>query len=144
MPRDYRAEFRARNARARAAGFDNYYAQRIALGRREGFTRPQAAGHPARGEISASEYRAVERDLLGAARAYVTEAPVHVRSAKTGRKLKRTETQTILITIDERGKMRTRVFSKDKAKSLRKTVEKRNRVRKRRRLPDLPLPEETP
>lgn len=135
---------RDRNARARAAGFESYYKQRISRGHREGLTRSQAAGHPSPGELSAREIRVVERDLIGAARAYVVEAPVHVRSARTGRRLRRTEPSTILVTIDERGRMKKTVLPESKAASLRKAIEKRKKIRKRRGLPDIPLPEETP
>ena len=53
--RDYAAEYAARRRRARAAGFENYYAQRVARfqARRPGSSRSAARGHGSSGEREA-------------------------------------------------------------------------------------------
>lgn len=53
--RDYAAEYRARQERARAAGFENYYRRRVAgyTARHPGATRSAARGHPIAGEREA-------------------------------------------------------------------------------------------
>ena len=56
----------ARNARARALGFENYYARRVAEGKARGLTRNVAAGHPGPKEVGISTANQLRASLAGA------------------------------------------------------------------------------
>jgi hypothetical protein len=56
----------ARNARARALGYDSYYARRVAEGKARGLTRNVAAGHPGPKEIGVTAMDRLRSSLDGA------------------------------------------------------------------------------
>lgn len=137
--------------RPRGASWSEEYRARVERRQAEGFSRTQARGHPGRTELPIREQKAIERDLLGARRQYIVEAPVITKRDGKGRPVER-ETKTIIVTINEAGKMKTHAIPLEKREGLLKTIERRNRLRKRRRrapgappgptLPPIPLPEE--
>lgn len=71
--RDYRAEYQARQRRARAAGFSGYYGQRVSRyqARHPGATRSAARGHARAGE------REAERFLRQLRRGYPPGSSIH-------------------------------------------------------------------
>ena len=56
----------ARNARARALGFESYYAQRIAQGQARGLSRPVARGHAGVRDVGIRASTALERNTSNA------------------------------------------------------------------------------
>ncbi len=139
MARDYPRELAERNARAQREGFSSYADKRATLATREGFTRAQGRGHPGREELPITTHRAIERDLSAASMSYLVSEP-HGKDLE-GKSL-------LLVTLPD-GTERTYILRRAQTKSLLGTIEKRNKLRKRKRgpqagLPPVPPPQETP
>lgn len=110
----------ARNARARALGYANYYERRVAEGKARGYTRSQARGHPAVREPSITARR---RMLDAVAGAVSISAMVHNPTGPP--KLRKFEVDV----IDPRGRSQTFRFdvrAKDEIRKLLKDAEDRD------------------
>lgn len=102
----------ARNARARALGYENYYQRRVAEGRARGLSRNVALGQPGPREVGITQRKRMLRSLADA-----ISIRGMVRNPNAPPKQRTFEVDV----IDREGKMRTFTYdvrAKDEVKAL--------------------------